>query len=331
MRFRRRLLLVPLAWAACFSPSSGGSTPSPDFDSGLTEFDGTTEDAAEDVAPAEAAADVQAEAAPTPIKVVVVGASGYEKPGGMWSTATTEQIIGVTNVPDGGTEQVTYSEVNGGILAPLQQRSPPADAGAAALAAVQTHMGFPEWVQVEAPEQSNYDGTEQDIAVVLTTATPTTSGTITVDATSMATAPSFQNLSTGGTTQPSITWTLASGDLHQATGVVTVLSYFGSTVDGGLQNGTWTIVSPGTSATSLTAPQLPPGAPSAYAPGAGSNLTPVQIFAVYGQTSMPTYGSMLPIASTFVVQPCGSSKPVVPPLPALGSALIVSYAPEDEC
>ena len=94
MRFRRRVLLVPLAWAACFSPSSGGSTPSPNFDSGLTEFDGTTADATEDVEPTEAAADVRVEAAPTPgmdatldvgieagpmpIKVVVGGASGYE-------------------------------------------------------------------------------------------------------------------------------------------------------------------------------------------------------------------------------------------------------------
>lgn len=74
-----------------------------------------------------------------------------------------------------------------------------------------------------------------------------------------------------------------------------------------------------------------PAALAGYAPVAGATGYVVNMFAVYGQTALPTYSSMLPLGSTFVQAQCGINTPAVPPLPGFGKAMIVVYAPETQC
>jgi hypothetical protein len=95
-------------------------------------------------------------------------------------------------------------------------------------------------------------------------------------------------------------------------------------------NGAWTIVSADTTGTSVTVPALPANLAS-YAPLPGAEPLLNEMFAVYGQTAMPSYASMIPTGSLFPVQPCSIVGPAVPPLTGVGTALVVGFAPGSEC
>jgi hypothetical protein len=258
---------------------------------------------------------------------------------GTWTavsaSTSTDQLLDVTNLPDGGVSpQVAYSEIADGILNPLQSRALPADAGASTLLHVQTHTGFAGAIQAEAlwisyPTPGGITGT----SLVTSAPPPSQSGTLSIDASGLAGAPNFQTGTTAsGPTpaQPVAQWTLASGDLGGATGMVTNLGWYAPLDGGGFQNGSWTIVSMGTTGTSLTVPALPASL-AGYAPLAGAITSLNEIFAVYGQTSMTSYASMIPLGSLFQVQPCAISGPAVPPLTGLGTALVVGFAPGGGC
>ncbi len=255
---------------------------------------------------------------------------------GPWSTMFTDQYVNVTNVPDGGGApyELKYSEVADGILSPLPSRTLPVDAGPATLLHVQTHTGFAGAVQAEALWTSyTTQGGTLAASLVTTAPPPSQSGTLTLDATALSTVPSFQTATTAAgptAAQPVVQWTLASGDLGGATGVVMSVGWSSPLDGGGYQTGNWTIVSAGTTATSITVPAMPPSL-AGYAPLPGASPLVNEMFVVYGQTSMPSYAAMLPLGSLFQVQSCSISGPVVPPLTGPGTALVVGFAPGTQC
>jgi hypothetical protein len=130
--------------------------------------------------------------------------------------------------------------------------------------------------------------------------------------------------------QPVVQWTLASGDLGGATGLVMSFGWSSPLDGGGYQTGNWTVVSKGTTGTSITVPAMPASL-AGYAPLSGAAPVLNQMIVVYGQTSMTSYASMLPLGSLFQVQPCSVSGPFVPPLTGPGTALVVVFAPETQC
>jgi hypothetical protein len=249
--------------------------------------------------------------------------------GGSWSQSTTHQIVAVDNLPDAGVfaPQIAYSEVADGILDTLPSHAPPVDAGASAFAQVQTHVGFASGVQAEAQLLSTQSGVLAT-SLISTGPAPTKDGTVTLDASPLATAPFFQSaVTTNGPTvgQPIVQWSLASGNLGGATGLVTSFGWSQPLDGGDILNGTWTLVSPGTTAASFTVPALPSSL-AGYAPATGATVYVNEIFAVYGQTALGSYASLWPVGNLFPVQQCSFSAPAIPPLPGAGTALIVQYS-----
>jgi hypothetical protein len=112
-----------------------------------------------------------------------------------------------------------------------------------------------------------------------------------------------------------------SANLGASTGVVVVANWSGHT-DAGTQYGSWTIIQPGTSNTSLQTPTLPPGL-NAYAPQVSGSIGNVTVYGVDGQSAFPTYASLLPLAPLFVNQDdnCDEITPFAPVLPTGGTAL----------
>ncbi len=255
-----------------------------------------------------------------------------------WSTASADQTLYATNLPDGGLPPTfAFSEVVDGILSPLSlQAALPGDGGTP-LGMVHTHPGFADRVQAEAFFSRIAAVSLVGTALVSSGPPPTTAGSMTFDAAPVASEPAF----TGGTTdqtnpaQPVISWTLARGDLGQMTGVVVVTSWNARLDGGATQTGNWTIVSPGTSASSVQIPALPASLVG-FTPAAGAVLTET-IYAVDGQTALPSYASMLPMGSLFgpAANPCYAQGPMVPPLPltgtATGTAAIVVFVTNAGC
>ncbi len=128
----------------------------------------------------------------------------------------------------------TFSEVANGVLVPIRFGTP--------ITAFATHRSFASQVQVEAFYGSLHGGSGLTGTIVATSAAaPTTSGTFTLDGSLVSGEPALGI--PGGTTVPGglqLSW---SGDLGAATGVVTVANWSGNT-DAGIQNGSWTVISP---------------------------------------------------------------------------------------
>jgi len=229
-----------------------------------------------------------------------------------WSTDQLAQSVTVT-VATGSPAITTFSEVVNGVLVPIRFGT------AASLFA--THPSFASQVQVEAFYGSLHGGFGLTGTIVATSAAaPTTSGTFTLDGSLVSGEPALGI--PGGATVPGglqLSW---SGDLSASTGVVTVASWSGNT-DAGVQKGSWTVVSPGTSSTSLQTPTLPAGL-TAYAPQLAGSIGNVTVYGVDGQTAFPTYASLLPMAPLFVNQDasCQEITPLAPVLPTGGTALL---------
>ena len=251
---------------------------------------------------------------------------------GSWSTATTTQVLSATN-GDGGTvsANLAYSEIAGGILNPLNQYTA-ADAGGQMV--VHTHAGTPAFadaVQFEAA--TTFSNTAN--AVAQRGAPPTADGTTVVDVTAFGTLPQITNAGANITTpsQPTYSWTLSQGDLSAMTGVVATLSWSATLPEGGSQSGSWTLVSPGTTQTSLTAPALP-AASSGYAPPASGGVSGNggNLFAIDGNSvtpsALPTYGDLLLLAPTLYPQGGCFTAPYFSALPKNGTAALAVYAPQ---
>ena len=252
-----------------------------------------------------------------------------------WSTGTVAQTLALADLPDAtASAAVAYSEIADGILTPLPQIPAPAgEAGLPPAQLVHTHPGFADAVQTELVVSPQPLYTPAGIAIVTAGAPPTTSGTVTLDASLAAAAPAFTAAAVTSPTagQPVVGWTLAGGDLHAMTGVVAQLGWSAIT-DGGAQNGVWTLVAPGTAASTLQAPALP-STLSGFAPASGATFAASTLFAIDGRTAMPTYASMLPIGSLFVSQAgnCYVGLPAVPPLPRPGVAVVSIFSPGGGC
>lgn len=251
--------------------------------------------------------------------------------GGSWSTALNTQVITAPNPADASFDpSLVYSEVFDGVITQTTGVQAPADAGPNS-AAVLTHVGIAQAVQAEAFANLGFEAQGEGASVVTVAPPPTTSGSLTLDTSPIATAPVFQNTSLTGTTQPVVGWTLASGNLSQATGLIATVTWYEPTDGGNYANGTWTLVSPGTAGTSLTAPQLPASLQAAYAPNASAETDVSTIVVVYGQTALPTYSSMLQIGSLVQSNACNLGPPLAPALPGMGTAMFVALAVGSGC
>lgn len=245
-----------------------------------------------------------------------------------WLTTTTTQTVAVTNQPDGGSPvTTTVSESADRILRPLYPQFVTDDAGEQQTL-VTTHLGYADTVQVEAMLQSSPLWT---IATATESAPPTTSGTITIDATPLGTLPQITGLTVDGTTtpaQPKLTWTLSQGTLASSTtGLVANFFWNGMTDAGSFANGSWTVVAP-SSATSIQLPALPASA-GAYAPIAGATYQTV--FQGLVGTAVPTYAQLRTVGTTVaapVSQGCFQS-PVLPYVPS--GTLSVTIYESGEC
>jgi hypothetical protein len=250
---------------------------------------------------------------------------------GTWSTATTQQSVVVTQPADASFfSQVTYSEVFDGLLAPAVQSAVPSDAGAGTAAVVTTHVGIAQAVQAEAYVSTTGGMGGEGVAVVSVSPPPTAGGSITIDTSPVDSVAQFNTGMLTSVAPLAFGWTLVSGDLHQATGLIASVSWSQTVDGGGFVSGHWTIVSPGTAASSVTAPSIPASL-AGYVPSTTSTSQLDQIAVVYGQTSMPSYSSMLPMASTVLSNPCYTATPAAPPLPGLGTAALVVFATGDGC
>jgi hypothetical protein len=250
-----------------------------------------------------------------------------------WSTTLPAQTLSVAESNAGVTAQITYSELADGVLTPLAQHTPSSfDAGLGAAALVYTHPGFAAAVQAEAYFPNGGDLGAAGTTIVAAALPPTTSGTLTLDPSPVGAAPTFTSVGVTLGAQPVVTWALKSGTLSASTGIIAVTNWNGDIGDGGTQQGTWTIVSPGTAGSSLTAPALP-GSLQAYAPVAGAGENNTMVFAIDGQTAIPSFASLLTVASLYQVYSdvCNTFSPSVPPLPGLGSAVISFLSDENGC
>lgn len=243
---------------------------------------------------------------------------------GTWSTSETTQTVFVTQA-DGGTPPsltYTYSEIANGV--PMENflaAAAPPDAGPVPIGTAQTHVGYADSVLLEG-SQASVNGFPQGNVVEVAGPPPTADGMISLDVTSIGTIPTITAVTATAPTpaQPTIGWTVSGGTLAGLTGVVAMTRWTSAADASTAQSGLWTIVTPGTSAASVQAPQLP-AALASYAPSAGVTYGEVTVYAIDGQTAIPDYASLVKIGSLFRPQdgPCSLTYPALPQMPGAGT------------
>jgi hypothetical protein len=232
-----------------------------------------------------------------------------------WSTSTTTQELAVANAQDGGPSPSFYSsEVANGVVHQLSQQTVVDDAGAQHTE-VTTHVGYADTLQSEADISS----AQWAISSAVGTAPPTSSGTVTIDATSLATLPQITAVSVDPTVpaQPKLTWTLSQGSLAVATGLVSYTQWQATSDAGTSINGNWTVVAP-SSATSIQAPALPASS-GAYQPPAGAQLQGT-VQGLVGSV-ISSYAKLRTVGAT-IASPATTGCVASPVLPALGSGTL---------
>jgi hypothetical protein len=245
--------------------------------------------------------------------------------GGAWSTSTTAQTVSLTNAPSDASPWVDYSEVASGVLVPLSAQHP-LDGGLAAGESVfATHQGFADFVQVEMGVDDSGGGFTM---IATRSPPPTADGTITLDASELASVPVIMNASVDTTVpaRPDIGWTTASAPLTSSTALIASIAWTGTDAEGGPQGGSWTIFAAAGSRTDLQAPALPT-ALSGWAPVPGASFVGSGVAVVQGN-ALPGYAqvraassALYPVVQTVCI---GYVGPGIPPLPADGT-LMVSY------
>lgn len=242
-----------------------------------------------------------------------------------WSTDLHMEQTALSGWDGGGLMTTLFSEVSDGVLVAADNYNEiPANPAPGEVAYAYTHPGFEQRYQVETtytslPANGNY-------AVTFIAAGPTLTAdtVITFDATALATAPTIASTSVVASAvgQPVFSWTLGSGDLSDATAVV-FIGAWNSTSLSMPQSGLWTIVSPGTSATSFTPPMLP-ATLAQYANPSGATGDYGALYVVQGGTEFPDYASFIPGASVFMRIPCGANEAPYPVLAGTGTSVITS-------
>lgn len=248
-----------------------------------------------------------------------------------WLTASTQQSVTVANEQDAGiyTPWILYQEVANGVLFPLPQRQP-SDGGTlpSGTTLFTAHGGYADFVQTEIGYNPDSMGFVQEAFAMATRGpAPSADGATTIDWTPLTTLPSLINMTIDSSVpaQPRVTWTTQAGDLSSSTAVMVYMPFGGTDADGGYQGGSWTIVSPGTTQSSLQAPTLP-AAYAAWAPITGANFGPSAVYAIQGGTALPTYAQIKTASSIFTLQTSCIFGPVIPPLPAAGTLMVTGYA-----
>jgi hypothetical protein len=242
--------------------------------------------------------------------------------GGTWSTTYTTQTVSITNLPDGGEPFGGFQAAMNEAVAGTLTQNPSAGTNA-----FTTHVGFPDFEQIEVSSSEYYTGA---IALATAVATPTADGASTIDLTPLGSIPAITSASIDSSVpaQPSVTWGTSWGSLSAMTGIVVFASWSGGAPDAGASSGMWTIVSPGTSQTTLQAPPLP-SAQSAWAPGVGASFVGNNSGNVWGVigSALPTYAAVRAATSAFRVEgECQNYGPFVPALPAAGTSLAITMS-----
>jgi hypothetical protein len=246
-----------------------------------------------------------------------------------WQTTMFTQTLLPTTASDGGgaPTSVSYSEVADGVLTPLTQH---ASVGVGPSGPTfYTHPGFATTEQVEAQLATANSAT----AVVSALAPSTASNDLLTDVNPLSTAPTFASASANwAAAQPVFSWTLGRGSLATSTSVTFVAEWYSVLDGGGNQTGIWTIVAPGTSATSLTAPVLP-ATFAAYAPSQAASSQGNTAIAVSGAASTLPYPLFLTMASLFQADAdlCGIPSPLFPALPGLAALVMSIFTDEGGC
>jgi hypothetical protein len=251
---------------------------------------------------------------------------------GPWQTNMPTQTLSTTSTADSGVPSTTnvYSEQSDGVLTPLTARTQVFDDGGFGAQYYTTHPGFAQTVQAEAQLSTAFNSAS---VLAQSSLPPASNGGVTLDVTPLAIAPVFSGFTPNWTlAQPTFSWTMSSGSVASATGIVVVAGW-GTTLDGGaFQSGTWTIVSPGTATNTLTAPLLPASF-AALAPSANVFQSGDTLAAVSGGTGITTYASFLQITSLFQgqAQLCQVPRPAMPPIPGLGSVVLSFFLDGSSC
>lgn len=227
-----------------------------------------------------------------------------------WSTDTsiTENLTTTSGDASVVVSALYFSEVADGVLLPL-------------FSPYLVHGTFADFVQGDA-EMGNVQ------QVIATRApTPTVSSTMAFDVGPLATTPrpatATVTVPTPG--QPTLAWTTSQGDFGAATGLVAITTW-SATTDAGMTTGSWTIVAPGTTQTSITFPQLPPQAQS-MVPPSGATGSLGAMYVMYGGTGVPAYPDLVGMSTRFTAVSGCVSGPLMPPLPHDGTSILMILAP----
>ena len=239
---------------------------------------------------------------------------------GPWLTSMTTQTLSTVDEVDGGpVYATTLSEAVGGSLTPALTGSIPNSYA--------THPGFADFIQVEATS-TNYASA---VAIANSLPAPSVDGAIAIDVSPLTDMPVLDGVSVDASNpaQPVISWTTSQGSLSTVTGIIAFATW--SSSEGTPYAGTWTIVSPGTAATSLQAPAIAPGL-SYWLPAPGATFSDRDaILAVQG-SALPTYAAVRAGASASQEpQECNLAAPVIPALAAPGQTLMVTATSSAPC
>jgi hypothetical protein len=259
-----------------------------------------------------------------------------------WSTSTATQTITALNVPPipdagpGGVyENVTlsYNEYTGGVTLSAPGGVSTVDDAGDQTETFAIHPGYPDVVQVEAYVDLDYDygNTEAIVAGATRTAPVATSQPpVSFDLSTLPlfTASSIATPDGGTTSQPTVTWTTA-GSISGAAGVFVQVQWSSSPPDGGNYiQGTWTILAPST-ATSVSAPALPPElAAWAPSPGPDTFLSQPRVGAVQA-SFLPTYATLRAQFGGLPFFPGNNYELVVPELPVNGTLYVSGIYPDE--
>ncbi len=238
---------------------------------------------------------------------------------GPWQTAMTSQTVSIINQPDGGNVSYTptLSEAVGGTL----MTAPQLIVGPGV--PFTTHPGYADFVQVEATYAVYF---QSALAMANAIAPPTADGTITMDVSPMANMPvlSGATFDNSAPPRPVISWTTSQGSLSTVTGIIAFASWSYGGSDGGAPTGTWTIVSPPTTSTSVQAPAMPPSL-NGWGPAPGTTGTDnIVVWGLQG-SALPNYAAVRAAASAFPEVPaCNITAPVIPALATPGTSLMIT-------
>jgi hypothetical protein len=243
-----------------------------------------------------------------------------------WSTNYHLEQTALSSWDGGGVVTTSFSEVFDGLLIPIDNVNlTPANPAPGEVQYAYTHPDLEQGYQVETTFQTGLISDGNYAVTFINAGPPLAADTVvTFDTTALGNAPYITSTSVVASAagQPVFSWSLGSGDLSAATAIV-FTGAWSAGLGSNTQNGLWTIVSAGTSATSLTPPHLPSSL-AQYANPSGGNGGYGAVYAVQGGTEFPSYASFRPGASVFLRMVCGAGSTAYPALTGTGTSVITT-------